>query len=213
MSDGPATARRRVRLWGALGSLVVVGAIVGLAVSAASRPAYTATATSFVSVKTVTAAPDLSTGRDLVQQVEQSYADVATTPLVLDAVISTLGLGTTASRLAEQMTVETPADTTLLRISVTDASAERASVIANEVQSELGRKVGALTPTAESGQVELSSIARASAPAHPSSPDVLRNLLLGALGGAAIWLVALAVRAARSSRPRGPGGTAAPSML
>lgn len=210
MSD--ATTHGRHGRWPRLVVLVVVGAIVGLLVAAGTRPMYTASAKSFVSTRASSSVGDLQQGASVAQQASRSYAMLATKAYVLDGVIADLHLATTPDALAERITAETSTDTTVLHVDVTDASPAQAARIANAVQEHLGRAVGSLAP-AVNRDTEIRAIQRAVPPAAPSSPNALVDLLLGALGGAAAWLLIALVAAVRRWRPGPGGGLAAPSMF
>lgn len=193
---------------------MIVGALAGIVVSSLSRPVYTATATSYVSSRTSTTLADHGQGDPFTQQVQQSYASIATTPLVVNPVISVLGLRTTAGELAKRVHAENVGDTVTIRISATDGSATRAAAIANAVQSELARRVQALTPTiGGAAQTRLTPVRIAQIPGSHSSPNLLLDVAIGALAGAAAWLLALLVRTIRRFRPLPSGWMAAASML
>lgn len=132
----------------------------------------------------------------------------------MNPVISVLGLRTTAGELAKRVHAENVADTVTIRISATDGSATRAAAIANAVQSELARRVQALTPTiGGAAQTRLTPVRIAQIPGSPSSPNLLLDVAIGALAGAAAWLLALLVRTIRRFRPLPSGWMAAASML
>jgi succinoglycan biosynthesis transport protein ExoP len=211
VSDATA-ARTRARRWPLLVVLVVTGAIVGLVVAAGTRPMYTATARSFVTSSSPSSVGDLQQGASFVQQAGQSYAALAKRSYVLEHVITDLHLASTPEALGRRITAQIPIDTVVLSIEVADPSPAQAARIADAVQDRLARTVHSLAP-AVTHHSELVPIERAVPPTVPSSPSVPVDGVLGALGGAAVWLLMALVVAARRRRPPAGDGLAAPSML
>lgn len=206
------SARRGVR---SLVALVVVGALVGLAVGLVVRPVYTAVTKTYVS-SAGSSATLLADQGPYVQQVAQSFADVVKRPTVLEPVIAELGLGVSPSALAKRIDARVAQDTVVLEIAVADPSPTRAAAIANALAQQLVRTAASLMPTPADahGQERVTILESASPPTAPSSPSPPLDVALGALVGAALWLLVAAVRtlvagAGRSSS----GGPAAPSML
>ncbi len=212
VSDATAAAHGWKRRWPLLGALVVAGVVVGLLVAAGTRPMYTATATSFVTTRSASSVSDLQQGASLARQAGQSYADLARKPYVLQGVITDLHLATTSEALAQRITAQIAPDTVVLNIDVADPSPEQAARIANAVQDRLGRTVASLAPSVRRSS-EVTAIQRAVLPTSPSSPNLPLDGALGALGGAAAWLLLALVAAIRRWRPRPGGGLTAPSMF
>ena len=74
---------------------------------------------------------DLAQGSSFAEKQMTSYAEVATSPLVLDPVIDRLNLETTSTDLARTVTAVIPPDTVILEISAVDPDPKRAAAIAN----------------------------------------------------------------------------------
>jgi capsular polysaccharide biosynthesis protein len=89
---------------------------------------------------------DLSSGSTFMKEVARSYADLASTPFVLQPVIEELGLHETAEELAEDVSTRIPDDTVVIEVTVTDDSGERAATIANAIAQRLVDVVPGLTP-------------------------------------------------------------------
>ena len=83
-------------------TLVVLAGAAGA--TALSPRIYEAQTRLFVSTSGGVDTGALLQGSNFTQQRVKSYADVITTPKVLDPVIASLGLNTTAAKLAEQIT-------------------------------------------------------------------------------------------------------------
>jgi capsular polysaccharide biosynthesis protein len=134
----------------------------------------------------------------------KSYVDVVDSPAVLDPVIADLGLDTTYVELSQQVSAQTPPNTVLLNVTVTDPSSKRAADIANAVAAsyaaEIKRLEGAApqeTKKAEAAPqvpVEVSVIKPARAPLSPVSPRTALNVVLGALLGFLLGVGAAVLR-------------------
>jgi len=124
----------------------------------------------------------------------KSYTDMVTSPRVLLPVIDRLGLATTPDLLAKSVTADSPLDTVLINVTVTDPDPKMASAIANATATSLGTQVTALEKPAgrQASPVHISTIRTASVPTSPAAPNKKLNLALGLLVGLALG-VGLAV--------------------
>jgi len=155
------------------------------AVTLLMTPKYSASNRMFFSVQAGDSVSDLAQGSTFTEKQMTSYAEVATSPLVIEPVIEELGLQVSVADLAEALTVTVPPDTVILEVTATDESPERAAEIANAVAEQLTVAVGDLSPERADGveAVRASVTTPAVAPAEPSSPNVTRNLALGLVLG------------------------------
>ncbi|MBQ8991935.1 polysaccharide biosynthesis tyrosine autokinase [Candidatus Saccharibacteria bacterium] len=78
------------------------------------------------------------------QKLASTYTEIAKSELVLNQVISELGLNTTAKNLSNNLTVSTVEGTTILTISVKNTSADEATKIANKVAEVFTREITAI---------------------------------------------------------------------
>lgn len=172
-------------------AFLVMGAVA--AFTLLQTPQYQATNRVFVQTQAGSTVADLNSGVNFASQQITSYADVATTPLVLDPVIEELGLDTTARELADQISTTVPPETLILEITVTDEDPAQAAAIANATSQSLSTQVSALDTSGEEPTVELTVIAPATEPASPASPSIPRNLAIGfvlaVLAGVAIAIM------------------------
>lgn len=184
------------RRW--LGALVVVVICASLSggYSLLQKPEYKATAQSFVSIGSATSVTDLNQGGTFAQQVVKSYAAVATTPYVLDKVISRLRLQTTPQRLQQSVQATAPLDTVVISISATDPSPRAAANIANAVADELASAVVALAPGDSDGAlpIKVTQIQQAIPSSSPSSPRYVLVILGGLAVGIFLAIVFVALR-------------------
>lgn len=193
------------RYWSIILTTVLLGLLVGGLASVLTRPTYSADTQLFVAIQSSGSVQDLQQGNTFTQARVQSYVKTIDSPVVLDPVIDTLGLETSADELATQVTATTDANTVLINISVTDSSAVQAAAIARAVATSLVDAVDALEKpqTGGSSPVKLSIIKPALAPQNPSSPNTRLNLLLGLVAGLAAGCGLAVMRGALDNRIRG----------
>lgn len=163
-------------------STVITAALVFSAVAGFTflqTPEYQATNRVFVQTQAGNSVADLTSGVNFARQQITSYADVATSPLVLDPVIEKLGLETTPQGLASRISTTVPPETLILEITATDENPAQAAAIANATSESLRTQVAALETSGDEPTVELTVVSPAVEPGAPTSPNVLRNLAIG----------------------------------
>ncbi|MCS5713729.1 polysaccharide biosynthesis tyrosine autokinase [Herbiconiux sp. CPCC 205716] len=173
------------RGWVYIVALTLVGVAVGAGFSILKAPEYQATSKVFVSVQSTGSVSDLSQGQNFAQGQVQSYADVATTPIVLQPVIDTLNLDTNVDSLAEHISASSPSGTVIVEITASDPSPELAAQLANAVASSFENVVTDLVPATAEGvtPVKITVITQAYVPGSPSSPNVVLNIVIGGVIG------------------------------
>jgi len=131
---------------------------------------------------------ELVQGSNYVQSLVQSYAVVAASPYVLDAVIDDFNLETTASELARRVTIDAPLNTMILDISVVDEDPEHARVTADAIATELSDAVAELSPEGADDRpaVRLETISPGKPPGAPIAPSMRLYAMLGAAAGLAL---------------------------
>jgi polysaccharide biosynthesis transport protein len=184
------------RHWVLLFVAILVGLGLGGARYSSTARSYDATSTVFFSLSRSQTVGDLSQGSTYLQSLTQSYADVTTSKLVLDPVISDLSLRTTPIRLARQITARPRTNTAILDIHVSDSTPARAAQVANAVADELQRTVAQLAPrgSASAATTNLTIISSAVPPTSAAAPTVLPNLGLGLIVGLVIGLAVVVAR-------------------
>lgn len=187
---------------------VLIVALTTIAVAAAGTLAmtttYTATTRLFFAVEGGKTATELAQGSNFAEAQMTSYAKVATSPLVLDPVIERLGLEMSSTSLARHLSASIPPETVILEVSAVDPDRERAAAIANAVGDEVATVAANLSPDRTDGTkaVKATVLARALVPDEPSSPNVSRNLILGALLGLVLGLGIALLRHVLDTRVR-----------
>lgn len=195
--------------------LVVLCVLLAVAAAAsatyAATPLYAATSQVFVSTTGGAAADNISglnQGGQFAQQRVKSYADIVTSPMVLDPVIRDLGLSTTARKLQEQVAASAPLDTVLINIKVTDPSPATAQRLANDIARTFTRVAASLeTPAGQTvSPVKLSVVRDAALPDAPVSPRKKLNLALGLLVGLAVGVGGAVLRETLDTTVKSPAG-------
>ena len=179
--------RKRWRVILAAMLVVLAGAA---AATALSPRIYEARTELFVSTSGGVDTGALLQGSNFTQQRVKSYADVLTTPKVLDPVIATLGLNTTAALLGKQITATVPLDTVLIEVAVTSSDPSVAATVADAVGKQFTSTVADLesVSSGRSSPVKVTIVSSPTVPTVPISPKPTRNLALGVVLGLLLGL-------------------------
>jgi succinoglycan biosynthesis transport protein ExoP len=132
----------------------------------------------------------LLSGSSFTQQRVLSYADVITTPKVLDPVIETLKLHTSAATLGTQITATVPLNTVLIQVDVTNTDPRVAAEVADALGKQFTQTVAEIESVTK-GQpspVKLTIVSAPTVPTTPISPQPKRNLALGVVLGLLLGL-------------------------
>jgi capsular exopolysaccharide synthesis family protein len=191
-SHALAALRRR---WPALVAFVLLFVCLGVAHSALTEPTYKSTTSVYLRLERGDTVGELAQGSTYLQSLVESYADVATSRLVLAPVIQQLQLKTSPESLANRVAAEARPDTAIMDISVTDRSAQGAARTANAVATQLGRAVSALAPSARGrlAVVTVTTLTPATVPTSPASPKPARDVILGLGIGLVLGVLAVAL--------------------
>ena len=163
------------------------------------QPTYTSTTRIYV-VNQATdnnnlSAQDLQAGTFLVKD----YKEIITSNDVLSEVIKDEKLNMTEAELAKMISVDIPTDTRLISISVKAKTGQDAQVLANKVREVASKKIKTVTKVED-----VTTLEEAKLPSSPSSPNIKRNVLLGAILGGFVAIVAVLVREVLDDRIRRP---------
>lgn len=163
------------------------------------QPTYTSTTRIYV-VNQATdnknlSAQDLQAGTYLVND----YKEIITSNDVLSEVIKDEKLDLSEAELSKMVSVNIPTDTRLISISVKAKTGQDAQVLANKVREVASKKIKNVTKVED-----VTTLEEAKLPSSPSSPNIKRNVLLGAVLGAFVAIVAVLVREVLDDRIRRP---------
>ncbi|MCO4574122.1 capsular polysaccharide biosynthesis protein CpsC [Streptococcus infantarius subsp. infantarius] len=190
------------KLWSKKFFIIFVGLLVGTIALLGSvffiKPKYTSTTRIYVvsrSSDTSLTNQDLQAGSYLVND----YKEVITSSEVLSSVINQEKLSMSASELSKDIAVTIPTDTRVISISVTDTDAQRACDIANTVREVAAEKIKAVTKVDD-----VTTLESATKPSHPSSPNVKKNAVVGALAGVFLSIIGILVAEVLDDRVRRP---------
>lgn len=194
------------RNWILIIATTLAGLLIGGTAAILTAPTYTSETQLFVAIQNSGSVQELQQGNTFSQARVQSYVKTVATPIVLQPVVDTLGLDTSAEELAGQVTASTDLNTVLINISVTDHSAVQASAIAQAVATSLIKAVDTLEkPQAGGGAspVSLSIVKPAKAPANPSAPNTRAYILVGLVVGLGAGVGISVLRSTLDNRIRG----------
>jgi capsular exopolysaccharide synthesis family protein len=179
------------RHWKLLAAGTLTGLLVAVALSALTRPTYTAQTQLFVAVEGTGTVSELQDGDQFGQSRVRSYLGMVHSPIVLQPVIASLSLSESPDELAGRVKASAAPDTVLIDIFVEDRSPEQAAAVAQSVVASLVKAVGNLEKPelGNSSRVSLSVTNPASAPLTPTAPNTRSNVLLGLLIGFGLGLV------------------------
>lgn len=183
------------KFWLLLVVLAVVGGGAGYALAQSMAPTYRATSKVFVGVEQGETVTELVQGSTFAQNIVQSYAQLATMPVVLEPVIAELGLDVTPRELARSVKADAPLNTVIVEISATDGDPAQAAAISNATSRSLAAAVHEISPTRVDGtsSVIVRVVSPADPPMYPIAPNTkfmaATGLLLGLVLGLATALV------------------------
>ena len=183
----------RERWLAAMSTILLVLAVVG-GVTAMQPPTYEASANVFVRTDPGSSVTDRSAAADYARQQISTYADLVTTPIVLDPAIKSLGLTADARELANRVSAAVPEDTLLISITAKAGDAQSSAELANAVAGSLRTQVAELESASGPATVQLTIVTPATAPSSPASPNLLQNLVLGLIAALLAGFLAALLR-------------------
>lgn len=125
---------------------------------------------------------DLQSGATLTKD----YKELIKSLPVMEKVVAQLNLDISPERLANKITVNSPADTRIIEISVSDTDPYRANAMANAV------RIAASAQISQVMDIEaINIVQKASYPDHPSSPSAMKNTMMGCILGAMLTIAVL----------------------
>ncbi len=179
--------------------IILIAAAAGLVVagilSATTATKYTAATEIYFTASGGPEGQDLAYAATFAQARVPNFKALAKSTSVLEPAAAQVG-DLSAGELGAELSVSTNLTTTVMGISVTDASAETAAAAANAVSTVLIEQVGKLekpggdAPSAISGTV----VSAAGVPSSPSVPNWPLNLIVGLIAGLVVGLGSVVLR-------------------
>lgn len=188
LGDYIATLRKQ---WIVIVVLALVGATGAYVFAQTMAPQYRSTTSVFVTTEAGNSTTELVQGSTYVQNLVQSYAVLASSPIVLEPVINELGLDMSVQDLAESVSADAPLNTVIVEISAVSTSAEQAQSIAAAVANSLSSAVDGISPRDDQDRpaVQLTIIAPAKLPIFAFAPNTKLLVAGGGLGGLLIGVL------------------------
>lgn len=140
-------------------------------------------------------AQDLQAGTYLVND----YKEIITSSDVLSKVIEDENLSLSEGQLSRMISVDIPTNTRLILISVNASTGQDAQSIANKVREVAAEKIKDVTRVQD-----VTTLEEAKLPTSPSSPNINRNVALGAVLGAFVAILGVLVKELLDDRIRRP---------
>lgn len=191
--------------WRVLAVCLVLAAAVAALGTWRTPPTYTVTTQSFVTVGSAEADTGgvYQESQFTVQRVK-SYAQLVSSPLVLQPVIDELALEDSPQSLGRRVKATSPLNTVLLEVTVRDGNPQRAVQIADAVSLQLGQVVEELEALRDgSSKVAISLTGPAVEPSSPTSPQLPLNLAVGLALGLGLGLALAVLRERLDTTVRG----------
>ncbi|THG29772.1 polysaccharide biosynthesis tyrosine autokinase [Naasia lichenicola] len=191
--------------WLLILAITVVAIGAAAAYSFIKTPEYSATSKVFVSVQGGDSTSDLVQGNTFTQNRVKSYAELVTTPIVLNSVLDDLNLDMTVTELAAALTATAPLDTSLIQIDAASIDPVQAADIANATSASLADvvdEIEAPDTTTGASPVKITQVTDALVPLAPVSPNIPLNIALGALIGLALGIGIAVLRETLDTRIR-----------
>lgn len=162
------------KAWLIILCLIGGAVIAGAATKFLMVPQYTSSSMIYILTKTtsVTSLADIQMGT----QLTVDFETLATSRPVVTAVIDELNLDATYEELVGTITINNPADTRILKISVENPDPELAKDIANAMADATADRVAEVMSTDKPSIVEDAVVSK-----RPSSPSLKKNIAIGGL--------------------------------
>jgi polysaccharide biosynthesis transport protein len=191
----PVDLRDYVRIlrkrWPIIVAVFVIAGAAAAAFAFRATPVYAAHTQLFVTTPSDgDNTTGLQQGNTFTQERVKSYAEIVSSPKVLDPVIAQLHLTESDADLAQHVSASAPLDTVLINVTVTDTDPQSASRIANAVGASFSTVVSLLEEPASGGAspIKVTTVKQASVPNVPVSPNKKLDIALGLLVGLALGI-------------------------
>lgn len=190
------------RHWILIASLVVLGAIGGFVYAKTQTPLYRSTSSVLLSAERGESTADLAQGSNYIQNLVQSYTNLAVSDIVLQPVIDELGLDVGPAQLANSVSADAPLNTVVINIWAVDPDPKQAQRIDSAVTASLTDKVATVAAHGVDGKpsVRVTNINLATLPRMQFYPDSRLSAGIGGIIGLAIATFIAFIRHALSTR-------------
>jgi len=174
---------------------LIIGGLVALGASLLVTPKYTAQTQLFVSTDDGSTTSAAVQGSQFSQERVGSYAQILSGEALAARVVNDLHLPMSPGELVNEIQVTTVPQTVLLDVSVTDASPQRAQQIAQSIDVQFPQMVSELEQTSSgTSPVKIAVVEGPQLPGVPTSPQTIRNVVLGAFVGLVLGVIVAIAR-------------------
>lgn len=195
------------RRWLTLLVVMLAVVVLGGALTAVQTPQYTSTVRMFFAVASGNEISDISEGSSFTESQISSYAEVATSTLVLAPIVAELNLDLSVADLRKQVDATPISGTSILDLAATHPDPALAQAIAEDISTSLIAAVRELWPVG-AAPVQATVLDAAERPLQPSSPRVALNLATAVIAGLVLGASAAFLRDALDSRMKDPQSVA-----
>lgn len=165
---------------------VLFAGVIGGITKFAITPVYSSTAQLYVMSKSgLSQLSDLTIGN----QLTQDYMVIVKSRPVLEKVITRLDLNLDYKEFGKKISVENPADTRIMQISVSDEDPKKAKEMTQELAEVTTKTVSSKMDVKAPTIIENAYLAD-----EPDSPDLRKNVLLGAVAGFVLASIIIMIR-------------------
>lgn len=170
-----------------IASMLLVAGLFAVYSLYLATPVYQSSSRLYILTKStsITSLADIQMGTSLTQD----YKELITSRTVVEQVIENLGLNYTYEDMVEQISIDNPNNTRIIKITVRDNVPEDAKLIVDELTDVARDKISSIMATDAPNVVEYGTV-----PVYPISPNKKKNVLIGALLGAFIACAIIVVR-------------------
>lgn len=190
--------------WKAVVIVTLLSVTVAWGAAMLATPQYRTHASVFFSVADGSSYNEIAQGSAYSQRQVVSFAELASSTIVLEPVLSELKMEETVGELKKQLSVTIPTDTSIVNISATDPSPERSAELANTVAKELKAASYRLAPKHSNGDamVQATVTTPAVVPEAQISPRPRINLVIGLGVGLGLGVAFAVLRETMDNRIR-----------
>lgn len=188
--------RRIAQRWRVIVSTMAVLVVLATVITLLITPTYESRARVFVSNSGQNQDISTALGAGIyAQQKVLSYAAIASSEKMAEAVIQDLNLNVSPAQIASSVTTSVEFGTVLVTIVVTDESAERANDIASSIIDNYNRVVADVdVADGEKSPVTVSVMESPTQPTSPTSPKIGLNIVAALFAGFLIGIALAALR-------------------
>ena len=174
--------------------LLVAGAVLGLVgalvVALVSSPTYAARSQLMLGAATAANVSDTEQAYDLARAQISSYAELASSPLILNPVIESLGLDATPAELADRVSVDYEPGSVIMDLRVEATSPDEAGRMVQMIGTELTTAVEELDRLPDDQPVLTAlNVTPVVVDSAPVGPSLLEKLFIGGFAGLLVGLV------------------------